>query len=36
MNKNIFKNPEELMENILGVTSFLRKKIIRQEQVSVL
>ena len=28
MNKNIFKNPEELMENILGVTSFLRKKII--------
>ena len=28
MNKNIFKNPDELMENILGVTSFLRKKII--------
>ena len=28
MNKNIFKNTEELMENILGVTSFLRKKII--------
>ena len=26
MNKNIFKNPEELMENILGVTSFLREK----------
>lgn len=28
MNTNIFHNPEELMENILGVTAHLRKKII--------
>lgn len=28
MNTNIFHNPEELMENILGVTGHLRKKII--------
>ncbi len=28
MNKSIFTNPEALMENILGVTSFLRKKIV--------
>ncbi len=28
MNKSIFTNPVELMENILGVTSFLRKKIV--------
>lgn len=28
MNRAIFKKPEELMENILGVTSHLRKKII--------
>lgn len=28
MNKKIFKKPEELMENIAGITSFLRKKII--------
>ena len=28
MNKNIFTNPEELMENILGVTSFLRERIV--------
>jgi len=27
MNREIFKKPEELMENILNVTSFLRKKI---------
>lgn len=27
MNKDIFKQPAELMENILGVTSYLRKKI---------
>lgn len=27
MNKNIFTKPKELMENIEGVTSFLRKKI---------
>lgn len=26
MNKNVFKNPVELMENILGVTSYLRRK----------
>ena len=29
MNKNVFKNPVELMENILGVTSYLREKIIK-------
>lgn len=28
MNKRIFQNPEELMENIVGVTSWLRKKIL--------
>ena len=28
MNTEIFKNPEELMENIIGVTTWLRKKII--------
>ena len=28
MNTNIFKEPEQLMENILGVTSFLRERII--------
>lgn len=28
MNKSVFTNPVELMENIQGVTSFLRKKII--------
>ncbi len=28
MNTDIFKNPDELMENIMNVTSFLRKKII--------
>lgn len=28
MNNSIFKNPEELMENVMNVTSFLRKKII--------
>lgn len=27
INKNIFKKPEEVMENIAGVTEFLRKKI---------
>ena len=30
MNKNVFKNPVELMENILGVTSYLREKIIKK------
>lgn len=30
MNKNIFKNPVGVMENILGVTSHLRKKIIER------
>ena len=29
MNKNVFKNLE-LMENILGVTSYLREKIIKK------
>lgn len=28
MNKNIFKQPVELMENVLGVTSHLKKKIL--------
>lgn len=28
MSRNIFKKPVELMENISGVTSWLRKKII--------
>ena len=27
MNKDIFTEPVQLMENILGVTSYLRKKI---------
>ena len=27
MNKSIFKNPVELMENIVGVTEFLKRKI---------
>ncbi len=27
MNKSVFANPEELMENVKGVTSWLRKKI---------
>lgn len=27
MNTNIFKNPEQVMENVLNVTSYLRKKI---------
>ena len=30
MNKTIFLNPEELMENVSGVTSWLRKKIIER------
>lgn len=28
INKNVFKNPHELMENYVGVTNFLRDKII--------
>lgn len=28
MNKDVFKNPEEVMENIMGVTSYLRERII--------
>lgn len=28
MNKEIFTQPDELMENVVGVTSFLRKKIV--------
>lgn len=27
INTNVFKNPDELMSNIMGVTAFLRKKI---------
>jgi hypothetical protein len=30
MNGEIFKNRDELMENIVGVTSFLKKKILEQ------
>lgn len=30
INKDIFQKPEEVMENILGVTSYLREEIIRQ------
>ena len=30
MNKSIFKKPVEVMENILGVTSHLRKKIVER------
>ncbi|KSV57701.1 phosphotransferase enzyme family protein [Acetivibrio ethanolgignens] len=30
MNREIFTRPEELMENIINVTSFLRKKIIER------
>lgn len=30
INTNIFTNPDELMENIDGVTSFLREKIIQE------
>lgn len=28
INTNVFKNPDELMENILNITNFLRKKVI--------
>ncbi len=28
MNKSIFTQPVELMENVLGVTSYLRERII--------
>ena len=28
INKNVFKDPESLMENYVGVTEFLRKKVI--------
>ena len=30
MNKTIFLNPEELMENVTGVTKWLRKKILEK------
>lgn len=30
INTNIFKNPEELMENIVNVTEFIRKKLIQK------
>ena len=30
MNDSIFKNPVELMENVMNVTSFLRKKIVER------
>ena len=28
INKNVFKNPEQVMSNIIGVTAFMRSKII--------
>lgn len=31
MNVSIFKNPAELMENVMNVTSFLRKRLLRRE-----
>lgn len=30
INTNIFKNPDELMENICNVTEFIRKKLVKQ------
>ena len=30
MNKNVFTKPDQLMENVVGVTTFLREKIIEQ------
>ena len=30
VNTNVFKNPKEVMENIVGVTEFLRKRILAQ------
>ncbi len=30
INKNVFKNPSELMSNYVGVTEFLRKKIVAE------
>ena len=30
MNTEVFKDPVSLMKNIIGVTSFMRKKIIEQ------
>ncbi len=30
INKNVFKNPAELMENYVGVTEFIRKKVIER------
>jgi len=30
INKNVFKKPEDVMENISGVTEFIRKKLSRQ------
>lgn len=30
INKNVFKNPAELMENYVGVTDFIRKKVVER------
>ena len=30
MNDDVFKNPVELMENVMNVTSYLRKKIVER------
>ena len=32
MNRNVFKQPEELMENIVNVTEFLKKKIEKNQK----
>lgn len=31
INVSVFKNPDELMENIINVTTFLRKKLMKTE-----
>ena len=28
MNRSVFKNPEELMENVMNITSFLQSKVL--------
>ncbi|MCI8443037.1 MAG: aminoglycoside phosphotransferase family protein [Provencibacterium sp.] len=30
INTDVFKNPDELMENVIGVTSFLKKRILEE------
>ena len=33
MNKDVFGKPEELMENVMGVTAFLREQIIKNGEI---